>query len=103
MIFQLNRFLFTSNLLLAQIYLITECFEPFHRLFLRPLSIQSIQVPWSQVLIRFLLFKNMIDNHSDTMGAGHSSLRLDHPTGKTMVLGGEVIVLHATETPTHFS
>jgi hypothetical protein len=66
-------------------------------------GIQFVKVVRSQIGIGFLLPQDMVNDHQQTVRDGDNGLLPSSPSRYAMVLGRQVIVLHAGDNPGHFS
>ncbi len=82
---------------------VAELFESANMMTLNASGIELVKVVSSEIRVRFLLPQDMVNDHQQTVGDGDNGLLSPSSSRNAMVLGGQIIVLHAGDDPGHFS
>ena len=82
---------------------VAELFESANMMTLNASGIELVKVVSSEIRVRFLLPQDMVNDHQQTVGDGDNGLLSPSSSRNAMVLGRQILVLHAGDDPGHFS
>ena len=82
---------------------VAELFESTSMMTLNASGIELVKVVSSEIRVRLLLPQDMVHDHQQTVGDGDNGLLSPSSSRNAMVLGRQIIVLHAGDDPGHFS
>ena len=82
---------------------VAELFESANMMTLNASCIELVKVVSSEIRVRFLLPQDMVNDHQQTVGDGDNGLLSPSSSRNAMVLGRQIIDLHAGDDPGHFS
>lgn len=71
---------------------ITESLQSSHSSLDYPLLVQRLKIGSTEIAIRLLITKQVVDNHDDAVCDGHDRPLFANTSSKTMILGGQIVI-----------